>query len=270
MTDARGPTRFEGGFALGNDYFNPLPLEALGGRKYDDNGFTNDLSAWFQVERDLDALVVDARFRMITERGGLERSDEADLGLTLRHAEDFGLWRLRGEVGARLALSGALGGAQLQDAAHRVLPGRRLDGSGQGQLQNQTPEAIRAGLVLSAGVALERQLHPVLTLGADARVGAALGGTGLSSLGTSAYLKLSVPVARIVSLDAEARVALRFLHTVDHSLTINGGYVTGSPIVTPSVALGVTVSHVRLGYQLRMNEGGSGTNIGELSLGVRF
>ena len=250
----------------GNDFFNPFAVAKLDGRRFDDDGFTNDLAATYAQALGATTFELAVQHRMITERGGLRRTDQIDFGadLTRRFSLDGAQVVLGGGVAG--ALSGPFGGAYVQDKFHHLVKGRHLDGTGSGQLQNQEPASVRAGVLLSATASVSHAFAGI-TLGSVTRAALALGATGLSSVMTEVYAQGALRLSENAAFDVRLSVSANLLHTRDPSLVIRGGYNTDRVFVSPRVGVGVTVRDVRAGWDIRLNEGGSGVNLGILSLG---
>lgn len=264
------PTSRKLAFEWGNDFFNPFPLAKLHGARFDDDGFTNDLGGIYAQTQGPSRLELHARHRMITERGGLRRSDVVDLGAELTRRLSFAKTSIWWGAGADLGLSGALGGERLQDAFHHLVAGRHLDGTGAGQLQNLQPRELRKGLVCSALAGVERTLGPGLALGLTLRGQAALGQTGVSSGVAEAYVVASFALSANASVDARVAMSANLLHTSDPGLVIPGGYLVERMFGSPSLALGMSLRGTRIAWEVRLNEGGSGASLGVLSLSYKL
>lgn len=226
-------------------------------RKPDDAGFTSYQAVTAQLSRGAgERFSLTVANQMITERGGRRRVDEGSVvGEYARRgvASGFGLeLALHGGLGVQANL----GGAQVQDAFHALVGGRRL-GS---RLQDEYPERPAIG-GLAGGLARVRWpgRGPVaLTAGAGGRI--ALGG-GVSHLGGSLGVALDSEHLR-----AEAGADVRRFFSRDPYLTMPGGYVTGAFVASPFLRIAVRRRGLEVEYEARADVGGSGQGLSQLSL----
>jgi hypothetical protein len=208
--------------------------------------------------------------QIVTERGGLERVDDARL---------YASWQrfLGGSPADGLTLGwmfgvravGDLGGSSVQDWSHRtIFSGRHLDGPVVNRLQDHYATGHD---VLGEVGGLVKMVHPLVGPG-SLRVGVE-GGLGL---GTGYFGELH-PFAAIAfatgRVDVEFRLAAGIYGTNVRPLTMPGGYDTGFLESQPSLhvsMLGPRWFPTTLSFDLEWNQGNSGQQVGGLTLGTRF
>jgi hypothetical protein len=244
-------------FALGNDTFATTP-------KFDDDGFTNDVSLAFWRPRGpylVGGAILD---RWVTEVGGPRRWDQLELTGTVertwgeRHVRSF---TAAARVGP--AFGGDLGGRWGQNGFHTI---------------------CRCGRLLDEGL---QSMYP-----ADRTFGAVIGGRGRGSIGTpnvQAYGVVDTQAAigtgvtwieasvggRVATLVGHTELAAHFelvgarYHVNDPSLAIPGGYRPGFQGEW-RVGAQVAWSRYHVEYEYRDNESGSGQPFGILGFTVEY
>lgn len=249
----------------GNDF-----LGMVKSKRQDDNGFTASGHVAAKLsDGDREALRIDVRMQMITERGGLDRVDEGRI---------TGSWeRLLGSsaangltVGWTLGVDviGDLGGSTVQDWSHHtVFTGRSLSGHGVNDLQYRYPNRYDALAMVGGSV---KFVHPLVG-GWSLREGM----SGLAGFGTGVYAELHPFVAIGLStryVDLELREGAGIYATDIRALTMPGGYVTGVLKSQPSARIRLSAPWLRtyVSLEWELNHGDSGQHVGELSVGARF
>ncbi len=253
-------------FGFFNDMLS-LPTSGL----RDDDGFTAGVRIAAELlDGDRSLSRVGLAMQMITERGGLERVDDARLYTSwqrfLGDSPADGL-TLGFMVGVRFV--GDLGGSSVQDWSHRTMfSGRHLDGPGVNRLQDHYAGGHD---VLGDVGGLVKMVHP---LGGPWSLRG--GVEGSLGLGTGYFGELH-PFAAIAfatrRVDVELRLAAGIYASNVRALTMPGGYDTGSLESQPSLhvsVLGPRWFPTTLGFDLEWNQGNSGQQVGGLTLGTRF
>lgn len=238
-------------------------------RLNDDNGFVADLRAAAELtDRDRRTARLVARQQLITERGGLRRVDDGRVYLEWRRAPP-GLRGLTVGWLAGIDLVGDLGGAGLQDWAHRRLfSGRVLGGEGALRLQDRYPARTEVLGLLGGHVRGVQPLQGPLSLrgGLDVTLGA----------GTGFFAEVHPYVAAGVTLgfvDLELRAGAGSYWTSIPALTIPGGYVTSILQFQPSARLvlhGPAWLPVIFGLELDWNSGNTSQRVGGVVVGVKL
>jgi hypothetical protein len=262
MTDDVARTR---SVSLGflNDFLAPK------GRLQDDDGFSAGMGLEVDVPTDhRSAVRVGVSSQMITERGGVDRVDDARVYARWRHA--LGESPRRGTtLGWMVGLQvvGDLGGSRVQDWAHRtVFTGRHLEGLGVGRLQYRYLSGY--DVLVDVGASVET-VHP---LGGPWSVHGGVEGTLGAGTGFFGELRPFVAIAYATDrVEVELRQGAGMYGTNVRPLSMRGGYVTG--VLQSQPALRVAVLGPRattLTLSLEWNQGNSGQHVGAVWLGRRF
>jgi len=262
------PTEIQVQVHWANDGMNLLvPAADLerGRTFHDDDGFTNDLGAALIAWRGEDRLGLHFQDRMITERGGLRRSDE--ISAVVRMEELLGRkgrhdWRFQGGLG--VLLTGPLGGDVLQDRFHRLIRwGRTLNGELLGQLQNQYEGGIAWGPRFELGLAHGWSIGDELRLTSEIGIAFSPGVGASSSQAGIGFERLRSFLGGKLRISVKA--PLRYLRSEEERLGFRGGYPRGKLFLQPSS--GVSYQHRSIGvaFDLNLNVEGSGAHQGVLS-----
>jgi hypothetical protein len=244
--------------AFGNDSFSDLDPPQ------DDLGFTNDVTIAFWRSRGpyrIGGMLLD---RWITEVGpgrtpGRRRWDQVDLFATVERP-----WGRYVVTSARLGptFGGNYGGRAMQDGWHRLTGTSITLDEGLADLYDgDNTVGVVAGGRLRATVGDVVRPYGVV----DGQV--ALGSAGLTSLELVVGSEL-IGHIRCVELGAHVEAGVDRFHTRDEQLTIPGGYDTGNWEPVWRVGVHVGWGRIRLAYEYRANEGGSGEPIGVVTVGV--
>lgn len=256
-------TSFEVGH--GNDI-----LGMVKSKRQDDNGFTasGHLAAKLS-DGDREALRIDVRMQMITEREGLDRVDEGRI--TAAWERFLGSSAADGlTVGWTLGVEmiGNLGGSVVQDWSHHtVFTGRFLSGKGVKELQYRYPDRYDVLAMFGGSVTFAQPLVGSLSLRE--------GMSGLAGFGTGVYAELHPFVAIGLStrrVDLELRQGAGIYATDIRALTMPGGYVTGVLANQPSARIRLSGPGLRtyVSLEWELNHGGSHQHVGEVNIGARF
>jgi hypothetical protein len=255
-------------FSWANDGMNVfVPAANLdrGRTFYDDDGFTNDLAASVVALRKGDQLGLHFQDRMITERGGLRRSDEISALARLeklliqKRGHEF---RLR--VGVGVLLTGPLGGDVLQDRFHRLIRwGRTLNGELKGQLQNQYEGEVEWAPRLELGLAHGWQVSKRFHLSAGAQL-AYSPGVGASATELSVGIERTRRVAG-GQLKLSAKLPLRYVRSEEERLSFRGGYPRGKFFLQPLSGIAYQRRTMGFAFDLSLNVEGTGAHQGILS-----
>lgn len=230
----------------------------------DDDGFTQAANVGLTLRRGDDALDLDVRHGMLTERGGDRRVDELDILATLARRIERGNIEYTFGSTVGMSLVGDYGGAELQDAFHGAIGmGRRLDGT----LQDRYEGTNQHALIIGAQVSARRDLG----LGFAAHGGfdgqLALGPTGISRFSPRAGVDWELPEGVVRPyVGAELEVARFF--SPDARLEMAGGYDTRHFEAIPRFSIGIRGDLFELGWRGTMNQNGSGANMGEIYLSI--
>ena len=263
-------TRARNARTLTLGFFNDM-LSLPSSHLRDDDGFTGGMRIAAEApDGDRGLRRVGLAMQMVTERGGLERVDDARLYTSwqrfLGDSPADGL-TLGWMVGMRVV--GDLGGSSVQDWSHRTMfSGRHLGGLAVNRLQDHYAGGHD---VLGDVGGLIEMVHPLVGPW-SLRVGVE-GGLGL---GTGYFGELH-PFTAIAfatrRVDVELRLAAGIYGTNVRPLTMRGGYDTGSLESQPSLhvaMLGPRWFPTTLSFDLEWNQGNSGQQVGGLTLGTRF
>jgi hypothetical protein len=267
------PSRISLALTWANDglnYFVPAEGQSRGKFFHDDDGFTNDLTVVVRAEEGDNQFGLNARHRMITERGGLRREDEflAEAFLERRASSIGGgetwLWAAVGVVA-----TGPLGGERFQDGFHHLIHwGRFLDGGGGGQLQDVYEGTAKVGARLEAGLTKIQNLAGRWReiTGFDV---AASRGVGVSSGEVFAGLQRDWTLGRNF-LELAGFLTLRHVHSEERRLTIPGGYPSDKTFLEPSAGITWSRGPSTVAFSLLLNVEGSRSHEGALTLGYRI
>ena len=239
--------------AFGNDAFSDLdpPL--------DDLGFTNDVTIAFWRPRGPYLLGGRLLDRWITEVGGRRRWDQVELLATVDRP-----WGPYVMVSARLGptFGGNLGGRAMQDGWHRLTGTSITLDEGLADLYpGDNTIGVLAGGRLRATVGTTAQAYGVV----DTQL--AVGSTGLTSLEVAGGGEL-IGHVRCVELGVRLELAVDRYHTVDDNLAIPGGYALDSWEPAWRAGAHVAWRRIRVEYEYRANEGGSGEPIGVVTVQI--
>jgi hypothetical protein len=245
-------------------------LGVVKSKRQDDNGFTASGHVTAKLsDGDREALRIDVRMQMITERGGFDRVDEGRI---------TGAWErfLGSSAGNELTVGwtlgvdviGNLGGSTVQDWAHHtVFTGRSLSGHGVNELQYRYPDRYDVLAMVGGSV---KVVQPLIG-GWSLREGM----SGLAGVGTGAYGELHPFIAIGLStrhVDLELREGAGIYATDIRALTMPGGYVTGVLENQPSARIRLSGPGLRtyVSFEWELNHGDSRQHMGEVSVGARF
>jgi hypothetical protein len=246
-----------------NDFLAPK------GRLQDDDGFSAGLGVAVDIPTGRRSAVrVGVSSQMITERGGVDRVDDA---------RAYAMWsHTRGEPQRRgttlgwmvgLQVVGDLGGSRVQDWAHRtVFTGRHLDALGVRRLQYRYLGGY--DVMIDVGARIET----VHALGGPWSVhGGVEGMLGVGS-GYFGELRPFIAVAYATDrLEIELRQGAGMYGTNVRPLSMPGGYVTGVFESQPSLRVAVLGPRsTTLTLAIEWNQGNSGQHVGAIWLGRRF
>jgi hypothetical protein len=248
-----GTARADFRFTTGNDLFADLdpPIE--------DDGFTNDigLALW----RPAGPYLVGGSLlhRWITEDGGFRRWDQVELLATVERP-----WGRYVVTSARLGptVGGNWGGRWIQDRWHRLTGDRTLGSGLQDDYPGDRTVALLAGGELRASIGSFARGYAVL----DGQV--ALGQTGLTYVEGAAGGQL-VGRIRCVELAAHVELAIARYHVGDDIMALPGGYGVSGWEPQWRAGFHVAWRRIKLAYEYRANEGGSGEPIGTVTLVIR-
>ncbi len=248
----------------GMNYLVPAEGQAGGRIFHDDNGFTNDLSGCMGRVEAAERWDFCGRHRMITERGGLLRVDEAlGEGKWTRTRELDPKTNLSAYLGLGLVATGPLGGAPFQDAFHRLIHwGKTLSGV-RGQLQNDYEGGVRIAPRLRVGGSLDYQARERLFLSAGGELAISRGvgaSYGQADLGVSR----NWPIGK-GHIDVFGRLSLRHLRAEEERLTFKGAYPISQTFLQPSAGFLYQQGAQALGFSLTLNLEGSGSHMGAIS-----
>jgi hypothetical protein len=247
------PARADFRFTTGNDLFADLdpPIE--------DDGFTNDIAVAFWRARGPYLVGGSLLHRWITEDAGFRRWDQVELLATAERA-----WGPYVVVAARVGptVGGNWGGRWIQDRWHRFTGDRTLGNGLQDTYPGGRTYALLAGGAARATVGGVARGYAVV----DAQ--AALGQTGLSYVEGAAGGALVARV-RCTELAAHVELAIARYHVGDAIMAMPGGY--GVDAWEPQWRAGAHLAwrRLKLAFEYRANEGGSGEPIGTVSLTIR-
>lgn len=244
-----------------NDFLAPK------GRLQDDDGFSAGLGVEVEVRTDhRSAVRVGVSSQMITERGGVDRVDDARVYAKWRHAVAESRRTTLGWM-AGLQVVGDLGGSRVQDWAHRtVFTGRHLNGIGVGRLQYRYLSGY--DVLVDVGASIETA-QPI---GGPWSVRG--GVEGMLGVGSGYFGELRPFVALACTtdhLEVELRQAAGMYGTNVGPLSMRGGYVTGVLQSQPSLRIAVLGPRsTTLTLALEWNQGNSGQHVGAIWVGRRF
>jgi hypothetical protein len=236
----------------------------------DDDGFTNALRIAAEVPNERGLFRAGAHLQLITERGGVDRVDDGRLYASwqrYRDASPDDRVTLGWSVGVRAV--GDLGGSSMQDWAHgNLFTGRRLGGEGTHRLQNRYRDGLdvlgdAGGLVMTA-----HRLGGPWSVRGGVEAGLSLGTGWFGEL--HPFAGLAFATRRV---DVELRLAAGIYGTDLSPLKMRGGYETGSFETQPSLhlaLLGPRWLPTTLEFDLQMNQGNSGQQVGGITLATRF
>jgi hypothetical protein len=259
------------GFTWSNDGLNYLVPMANPSRDrslfHDDDGFTNDFALSTTFVRGGLAFGFQGRHRMITERGGLRRSDEVQLGAWLHHISKHGRRiETRPFMGLGIVATGPLGGAYIQDRFHRLIQwGRTLNGEILGQLQDQYEGSRRYAPQLRIGGDVYFRLSGGVRLLSGAMISVSPG-VGASSVQANLGFERvrSFGGGKLIFLGG---IALRHVEAEEERLEFEGGYPDSESFVEPFGGLTFQRGPFSVAYHLTLNVEGSGAHQGAISLG---
>jgi hypothetical protein len=221
----------------------------------DDDGFTNDLD--FAFFRALDHYVLGGRLlhRWFTEPGGDRRWDQVELLATAERP-----WGRRVTISARLGptAGGNWGGRWMQNGYHGLTrTGPTLDeGLPDRYPEGRTIGALAGGAIRGGHGVLDDHVRGFARLDGQLALFA-----GVSSIEGAVGGEL-VGRADRVEFGLHGELAVARYHESDAALALPGGY--GTEDFEPAIRIGAHVAwgRVRLDYEYRSNEGGSGEPVG--------
>ncbi|MFN0247562.1 MAG: hypothetical protein ACKV2T_11800 [Kofleriaceae bacterium] len=256
------PARADLRFALGNDAFSELvpPL--------DDVGFTSDLELAFW--RPYRGLVLGGRWRdrLITEgyrelTPGDRRQDLIELAGTIEKAWGEPLvhsMSIEGRAGT--VVTGNWGGRYYQNGWHSFCRCGATLGEG---LADRYVEDRRFGALIGARAVASEGIHRAQAYAAlDAQASIGTGVTFVDgAIGGRARHRIGC-----IEIGAHAELAAMRFHVESDALAIYGGYRAGWQLGWRA-GVHVAWGRVRIDYQYRANEGGSGEPIGVVAVTVK-
>ncbi len=248
-------------FTIRNDVFTELAPPI------DDVGFTNDLEVAFW--RPYRGLVLGGRWldRLVTEgygdfRPGDRRQDLVEIVGTVEKTWGTPLLRsltLTGRAGS--VATGNWGGRYYQNAFHRLCHCGSLLGEG---LASRYPESRAYGALVGARALASEGIDPAQAYAAlDAQASI---GTGVTFVDAAVGGRVRTR-AGSVELGAHAEIAAMRFHVLSDALAIPSGYGAGWQLGW-RVGVHVAWRRVRIDYEYRANEGGSGEPIGMVAVTV--
>ena len=260
VEDTDAGMNFGGNLSLGNDLFAiPYP------NKPDDNGFTSDLVTRLWLNDDVNYYGFYFRHRMITERGGMQRWDEVLFYLDYQRTYRSDDWSLY--YGFRVGgfLCGDLKGENIQNWTHQNIANGRMDGW---NLQDQYNGPNYRDFMVGGGFMAEYKMFSFafLRAGVDTQVTNDL--MGISFI--SGYQGIVLDKKTFtVNPYLKVGVSETVYGTLDKNMKMQGGYATGSIQFSPQIGFGVYFGQLfGLEYSCIFNEGGSGYELGVLSIEV--
>ncbi|MCK6551374.1 hypothetical protein L6R52_36400, partial [Myxococcota bacterium] len=209
----------------------------LDGKFRSDDGHTAALGVDVIAEKGATRNALSLGGHMLTEAGGMRRTDLVELLAT--HARSLPSGTVVFDViTPRVTLgvqgTGNFGGAGLQDGWHRLGEGTPLEGRHLGEgLQDRYTGDEKYALVLGGGVEVKRELG-LLELAADASAKVPIGATGLGWVGTSTTARLGASRGPF----AEGSFGARYQWTNGSDLAFSGAPVSGELVYQPRVTLG--------------------------------
>jgi hypothetical protein len=248
-------------FTIRNDVFTELvpPI--------DDVGFTNDLELAFW--RPYRGFVLGGRWldRLVTEGyrdfgPGDRRQDLVELVGTIEKTWGTLLRSFVVTARAGSVTTGNWGGRYYQNGFHSLCRCGVLLGEG---LASRYPEERAYGALAGArAVATEGIEHAQAYVAID---GQASVGTGVTFVDAAIGGRLRTRV-RHVELGTHAEIAAMRFHVLSDALAIPGGYGSGWQLGW-RIGVHVAWDRVRIDYEYRANEGGSGEPVGMLAVTVK-
>lgn len=237
----------------------------LDGEYRSDDGATANLGAQLLATK-ADAnghgrqLAADVGLEMLTERGGMRRTDLVDALVTYAERSEVGsVWLDDKTVSFTLGLesTGDFGGAELQDGWHRLGEGTPLEGRWLGQgLQDTYTGGKQTSLLLGARASGTKDFG-ILDLGAGVEGRVPVGPTGLGWVSTD----IDVRLGEDHGLFAQASFGARQQWTNGDAMGFDGAPVTGT-VLTPKVQVGWQGEGWSVGLEWSRNELGTSPGMG--------
>ncbi len=249
-------------FAIRNDVFSELRPP------FDDVGFTNDLELAFW--RPYRGYVIGGRWldRLVTEGYGAftpgdRRQDLVELVGTIERTWGEPLLHslvVTGRAGS--VVTGNWGGRFYQNAFHELCNCGALVGEG---LADRYPEDRAYGALVGARVVASEGIeHAQAYAAVD---GQASVGTGVTWIDAAAGGRVRTRI-RCTELGAHAEIAAMRFHVLSDALAIPSGYGEGWQLGW-RVGVHVAWGRIRIDYEYRANEGGSGEPVGMIAVTVK-
>lgn len=270
--------------SFSNDWLNPFPLTALGGRRFHDDAFTCGLGLRFetagtplQKRSSLPPLTVDGAFLMFTEHGGMRRFDMLHVTAAWDYALEFakGPTKLVAHAGAGPSgqVLGGLYGMHIQDAFHHVAEGRTLDA---GTLQNVEPPGTTLGFGVNATLGLELQHRSELfSLTARANLQAEGVTQGINSIAAHAHAVATIQATPFLKLKLAADAAVVTARSqvpapMSDFLNMNGGPNVRDWYFDPRLSIGAEHDRLAVEFEWRPNPFGVQAPIGTISVSASW
>lgn len=241
----------------GNDNMATL----FDGQYRSDDGATASLGAGMVFTRGDQRVDVDVDYQMLTERGGMQRTDLVTALVSHTKTKDAGGFRLSYGYDLGLVGTGDFGGAQVQDGWHGLNEGTLLGGRRLGRgLQNVYSTDPQVSLLTGVHAGALKDLGLVdLYGGLEAR--APIGPTGQGWVGGN----LGVDIGSDKGLYADLGVTARYQWTQGDALSFDGAPVDDQAVFIPHIGVGWQGDNWRVGVDWYRNDLGTKPGIGDLN-----
>ncbi|MEL6548045.1 MAG: hypothetical protein AAFQ82_25695, partial [Myxococcota bacterium] len=210
---------------------------------------------------DLERWTLGLGHNLFTERGGMQRSDLAEI--TLRHVTRSTTGSVFFDSVTRGWLvgvqgTGDFGGAAIQDGFHELMDGTSLGGRRLGAgLQDQYTADRELALLVGGELTGHRDLG-LVDLDAGVHAAVPVGPTGVGSMGT----RLGARLGRETGPYASMTVGTRYQWTQGEALQFDGA-PRGGFIVSPEVKFGWQFESFHIGIEWQGNRWGTQTGLGD-------
>jgi len=239
----------------GNDNMATL----FDGKYRSDDGATASLGAGMAFTRGDQRIDLDVDYQMLTERGGMDRTDLVTALLSHTKQSEAGGFKLSYGYDLGLQGTGDFGGAQVQDGWHglnegTMLGGRRLTGS----LQNNYATDPQAALLVGVHAGAIKDLGLIdLYGGVEART--PIGPTGLGWVSGD----LGVDISGDSGLYADIGITARHQWTQGSALSFDGAPLDDATVLIPHIGVGWQGDGWRVGIDWRRNDLGTKPGMGD-------